>query len=579
MNLNSRPSPARVSAAAARPLPRAALLALLAVFIGSGLIGRDPWYQEDAAGFGVMWTMAHGTVADWLLPNVAGEYVADGGPLDGWIGALLIRLFGGWLGDALAARLTVVLWFTIATAAVWYATYRLARRDEAQPVAFAFGGEARPRDYGRMLADIAVLLSMGTLGQVLRMHETTDLAASVALIAVTLFGLALALERAWSGALVVGVSLGLLALARGPQAAAFAALGALLALPLTLPRAARWRAAALSLATAGAVFAAWPLLAMRLAPEAARGEFLAAWTSSALAFFAVPRAVDLGWLLRTLAWYVWPLWPFALWALYAWRHGLARPHTAQPAILAAVLLAGALAAPQTEPPLLLLAAPLAVLAAFGAVSVRRAAENAIDWFSIVTVSFFGLVGWAYFIAMMTGSPPKMAASIARLTPGYTPHIGAIALALALAATAGWIALVIWRAVRQPEPLWRGPLLAAGGLTALWFMLNVLFLPAINYARSYEPLAQSIREQIDHAGGAQACVVAYQLRPAHRAMLAYHGGIRFGTAHDDCPLALQRDLRRTRLDDAPPPGDWRQIWEGRWPPRPDETFRLFRRGPG
>ncbi len=578
MDFNSRPSPARVSAAAAAPFPRAALLALLLVFICSGLIGRDPWYQEDAADFGVMWTMAHGTAADWLLPNVVGEPVGDAGPLAGWVGALFIRLFGTWLGDALAARLTIVLWFVIATAAVWYTTYRLARRDEAQPVAFAFGGEAKPRDYGRMLADIAVLLFTATLGLVLRVHETTDLAASVALIAVTLFGLALALERAWAGALLVGASLGLLALARGPQAAAFATFGALLALLATLPRAARWRGAALALATAGATFAVWPLLATRFAPEAARAEFLAAWMSSAPAVFAVPRAADLGWLLRTLAWYVWPLWPFALWAVYAWRHGLGRAHVAQPALLGAAGLAGALAAPQTEPPLLLLAAPLAVLAAFGAVSVRRAAENVIDWFSIVTVSFFGLVGWAYFIAMMTGSPPKMAASIARLTPGYTPHVGALAIALALAATTGWIALVIWRVVRQPEPLWRGPLLAAGGLTALWFMLNVLFLPAINYARSYEPLAQRIRQQIDRADGAPACVLAYQLRPAHRAMLAYHGGIRFGSATDDCPLALQRDLRRTRLDDSPPPGDWREVWEGRWPPRPDETFRLFRRGP-
>ncbi|MGE5158317.1 MAG: hypothetical protein ACM3OF_09215, partial [Gemmatimonas sp.] len=60
MVFDTRPSPARVSAAAAAPFPRIALLALLFVFIVSGLFGRDPWYQEDAAGFGVMWTMAHG---------------------------------------------------------------------------------------------------------------------------------------------------------------------------------------------------------------------------------------------------------------------------------------------------------------------------------------------------------------------------------------------------------------------------------------------------------------------------------------------------------------------------------------
>ena len=51
-----------------------------------------------------------------------------------------------------------ILWFLLATGGLWYATLRLARRDEAQPVAFAFGGEATARDYGRMLADVAVLL-------------------------------------------------------------------------------------------------------------------------------------------------------------------------------------------------------------------------------------------------------------------------------------------------------------------------------------------------------------------------------------------------------------------------------------
>ncbi len=575
MNFDSLPSPARVSAAAARPFPRAALLALLAVFIVSGLIGRDPWYQEDAAGFGVMWTMAHGTVADWLLPNIAGEFIGDGGPLAGWVGALFIRAFGGWFGDALAARLTVVLWFVLSTATLWYATYRLGRRAEAQPVAFAFGGEAQPRDYGRMLADIALLLLIGTLGLVIRVHETTDLAASVALSGLTVFALTLALERAWAGAALAGAAIGLMALARGPHAALFLALGALFALAFTLPAAARWRAVVLALATACTVFALWPLAALS-APDAARAAFFSAWAQTAQSVFGAPNAADLGWLARTLAWYLWPLWPFALWALYAWRHGFARAHIAIPMAMGVAFLAGALASPQNEPPLLLLAAPLAVLAAFGAVSVKRATENAIDWFAIVTASFFALVGWAYFIAMLTGTPPKMAASIARLAPGYAPQIGPLEIALALAATAGWIALAIWRVMRQPEPLWRGPLLAAGGLTALWFMLNVLFLPAINYVRSYAPIAHRIEAQIEKTAAASACVFAYQLRPAHRALLAFHGGIRFGAAQDDCPLALMRDLRRTHLDDAPPPGEWRVLWEGHWDGRPNETFRLFRR---
>lgn len=581
MVIEVRPSPARVSAAAAAAFPRRALIALLAIYMVAGLFGRDPWHPEDAAGFGVMWTMAHGAPVDWLLPNVAGADVAEEGPFAWWIGALFIKLFGGWLGDPLAARLTTVLWCVVATASLWYATYHYARRTEAQPVAFVFGGEANARDYGRMLADIAVLLFVGTIGLATRMHETTAETAAIALVGVALFGLSVALERRLAGALVVGLALGTFALTRGPHAALFLGAGVLAALIFTLPRDARAGAIVVSFATALAIFALWPLASLA-APAAARADYFAAWRAWAAESFAFASVLVSTRIARALAWQLWPLWPFSLWAIYAWRHGLAQAqacaHVRAPLMLAAAMLVGSLFAPFAEASLLLLAAPLALLAAFGLVSVRRTAENAIDWFAILVFTFFGLFAWAYYVAMQAGTPPKMAASVARLIPGYAPQFDLAALALAMIASAGWVTLVVWRIRYRPDPLWRGALLAAGGLVMLWVVLMTLFLPAINYNRSYAPLAASIRAEIMRVEAAGACVLAYQLQPSHRALLAYHGGIHFARPQDrDCPLALHRDSRRTGLDDQPPPGDWRVVWEGRWLARPDDAFVLYRRG--
>jgi len=577
MGFDIRPSPARVSAAAAARFPRVALLALLATYVLSGLFGRDPWFQEDAAGFGVMWTMAHGTAADWWLPNVQGALVTEEGPLPFWIGAGLITLLGPWIGDALAARLTTLLWFLLATAGIWYATYRFARRDEAQPVAFAFGGQANSRDYGRMLADIAVLLFVGTLGLVVQMHETSAEAAAVGFAALLMFGLAVACERVLAGALIVGISLGLLALTRGPPTALLFAVGSLIALAILTPRSQRGAALALPVAllTAVTLFALWPLGSM-LAPEVARREYFSAWSAWVLSAATLASVSDLRWFAERMAWYLWPLWPFALWSAYAWRQGLERVHILIPGIIVIGLLAGTILTPVAAPPLPMIAVPLAVLASFGVVSVRRAAENAIDWFAIVTFSLFGIALWAYFVAMQTGAPPRMAASVARLTPGFVPTVDLTAVALALAATLGWVALVIWRVRRRPEPLWRGPLLAAFGLAMLWVVLNALFLPALNYVRSYATLAREINDQVERAAGKNACVLTHHLLPAHRALLAYHGAVRFVASGNDCPLMLHRDSGRTALDDAPPPGDWRAVWEGRRLTRPDETMRLYRR---
>jgi 4-amino-4-deoxy-L-arabinose transferase-like glycosyltransferase len=578
MSFEAHRSPARVSAAAAARLPRALLWALLLLYGVAGLLGHDPWFQDDAGSFGIMWTMARGQVSDLWLPNVLGVPVPEEGPFSFWIGAVFIRLLGPLLGDAVAARGTCLLWLLLGAFALWYATYRVARRAEAQPVAFAFGGEANVRDYGRMLADISVLLFLGTIGIAVRLHQTTAETAAVALMSMTLLGLALSLDRPRIGEWTTGLSLGALALTRGVAPALFALPAIVAAGVIVLRGTDRWRVPLTTTAIAIAVFAVWPVTAMTLYPERA-ADFFAAWRVWTAEAVGYPGAAELGRIGRNFPWYVWPLWPLALWTAYAWRHALAAPHVAIAGLLSVAMLARLLfSSAPSEAMLILTVPPLVPLAAFGATTLRRGAENAVDWFAIALFSLLALGAWAYFVAMQTGTPPKMAASIARLIPGFTEQASPIATVAALIATIAWLALVVWRIRTRPPMLWRGPMLAAAGLTMTWVLINLLYLPAFNYSRSYAGIAQQVAAQIEQSGGSP-CVLAHRLLPAHRALFALHGGMRFVRPEQegDCLVALHRDSKRSRLDDEPPPGPWQLIWEGTWPTRQDETFLLYRRG--
>jgi 4-amino-4-deoxy-L-arabinose transferase-like glycosyltransferase len=575
MVFDERPSPARVSAAAATKLPRAVLLALIAAYIVSGLFGRDPWPDDDATGFGVMWTMAQG--GNWLLPAIAGVPVATDGPLAYWAGAASIALFGGIFGTIAAARLPAIAWFFIATGALWYATLRLARREEAQPVAFAFGGEATSRDYGRMLADVAVLLLLATVGPIVALHETTAEPAAFALGCIVLYGLVLSLDRPHAGAACVGLALGLLVLARGPQPAVWLLAAALAVVASTAAAPVRIRAAALALLTAAAVIAAWIGAVLASHGDAGSGH-LALWWAVGSSSFALPRTETLGWLARNISWFTFPLWPLALWALYAWRHGLRRPHIAVGLALLAALAAGILNAqsPGVDD-LLHLVAPVVLLASFGAVALRRAGENVIDWFAITAYCVLLTAAFAYFFAMHAGFPPKMTTSVLRLTAGYTPPLDWGRVAVAIAATGLWLALVAWRVRKSSVAMWRGPALAAAGMVTLWTVFSSLYLGAVDHRRSFAGVAAAVAAEIARDGRAGDCVLPHHLRPSHLAVFAYHGGIRFAAGTDGaCVFALHRDVAGSLLDDGAPPGRWTQIWEGHRPGLPQEVIRLYRR---
>ena len=572
MSFEHRPSPARVTEAAAAKLPRWMFFGLLAVYIVPGLFVRDPWSLEDASAFGVMWTMAHGGAAEWWLPSVVGEPLPEEGPLPFWIGALMIRLFGGIFGDIVAARFVTVLWFLLAATSLWYATYRLARRPEAQPVAFAFGGEANTRDYGRTLADIAVLLMLATIGIVLRLHETVAETALFAFVAMLLLALAVSLEDPWKGTVGAGIALAAVALTRGLLPAGALLIAALIfVLSFGRHRALR---AILLIAIAAALFAAWPLAAQKATPQAVL--YFDAWWAWNARELRGPSVSSVMWFVRNVGWYTWPLWPFALWTLYSWRSFWRRPHVLLPLLIAlASLFALLIAADPSDRELIAVVPALVVLGAFSVSTLRRAADNAIDWFSLVLFTLALLAVWVYFGAWNAGIPPKMAASVARLVPGLDASVPIGATAISIAATVGWLALASWRVRRRPKMLWRGPFFAAGGLAAVWVVVVSLYAAPIEYTRSYASTAAVLAAQVRRVAG-DGCVQGHHLPAGVRAMLAYHGGVNFGPQFASpvaCRVAIHRDSERTTSDDEPLRG-WKVAYEFTRRARYDEVFRVW-----
>ena len=140
-------TPVKMSREAARALPRYALLGLLAVFIGNVFGVLDFWTLRDAENFGVAMEMLRGgTAADFLLPTITGVPDWHNGPLTAWVSAFFLAVFGPLVGELTALRCASLFWFALALSTLWYGTWHIARRPEAQPLRFPFGDEANPKE-------------------------------------------------------------------------------------------------------------------------------------------------------------------------------------------------------------------------------------------------------------------------------------------------------------------------------------------------------------------------------------------------------------------------------------------------
>ncbi|MCE2832151.1 MAG: glycosyltransferase [Oxalobacteraceae bacterium] len=563
--------PVRLSAAATIALPRWGLIALCLLYILPGIVRRDPWKVDDASGFGIMWTMAHGALSDWLSPNIVGMGMPNEAPLTYWIGAILIRVFGWLTGDALAARLSILVFFAIGTLAVWRTAYVLGRRSESQPLKLAFGGQPAAMDYGRTLADGALLIYVASLGLLLRSHETAATALQVSMVAVVMYAAACLFDRPTARAATgLGVATGLLLLTANWITPL------LLFVSFVLVAALRYREVLpkllmISLPIMMALPAAW-LLSRQVTTMAS----VADWLAIGRRELGMASTSNTRELLKTSVWYLWPAWPIAAWAVYAWRSQLTL-HILLPAAVVAGLALMTLFSPSARDHALLpLLPPLAILATFGLPTLKRGAINAIDWFSVMTLSAIAGFIWLGWLAKQTGWPPQLAHNAFRAAPGFQPEFSSVALAVALMTSVGWLLLLYWRLGRRPPVLWRAVVLSTGGIVLCWVLLMTLWLPWLNYRQSYAAVAEQLGAALPST---YRCVDTDEVGPAQRASFAYLGHVKFSRPGDKrCEFLLVQDDRLLSKGGQMKSVDDRLtlLWQGRRAADRHELFRLFRR---
>jgi hypothetical protein len=561
----NRPTPAIVSQSAVRRLPRVALLLLCAAYVLAGFVGRGPWKNQDIMAVGYMFEIAQGR-SPWLRPELLGQPPEFDALLPYWLGAWAMKVAPAWMAPDFAARLPFIALLVLTLLSCWYGVYYLARTPGAQPVPFAFGGEAHPTDYARAMADGGLLALIGCLGLMQLSHETTPALAQLGFTALTFYGLAALPYRLVLPTLSLAAGLVGLGLSGAPALAAlFAAGGALLHFsdpPADAASEARGRRGALYVVAVGA------------AAAVVAGQFeMWQWRLGAAAGEAPHEARGI---LKLLLWFTWPAWPLALWTVWRWRRQLARRHVALPLWFAFVCVATAVLSHNPDRALLLALPALATLAAFALPTFERSVASLIDWFTLLFFSGCALVIWVIWIAMQTGVPAKPAANVARLAPGFTPSFSLLPFLLAVAATIAWIALVRWRTKRNRQAIWKSLVLPAGGAALGWLLVMTLWLPVLDYARSYATVVERVRERV----GGTGCVEVFGLTRPQIAALRYHGRLDLypAVAPSDCPWLVVAEDLQVLLPTAFDARHWRIVATFPRPTDARENLLLYQKKP-
>ena len=524
------------------------LAGLFAFYVLAGLFGHDPWKTEDVIHLAVardFLDAGHG-----LGLSLAGRpFLAA--PLYYWSAALTYLGFGWFMPMHDALRLASGVWTALTLIALYYA-----------------GREW----YGQNNAAAAPILLTGSFGLIVRAHEAQPMLVLLAALCIWLLAVALLPRKHKAAVPLLAIAFVLAAL--GVGLAGFLPLLLLTALPLIYYRTRH----ALLYALRALAFAALVLAVAAGGLHAFAPEWFVAWMQhdyAALFTGDWRYGRDTLEFLNLLPWFSWPLWPLAGWTLWQtrrqWKRQWKNAGIFFPLVVIAVLL---LVLPVfvtiREGTAMLILPPLALLATPGALALRRGAANAFDWFAGMAFSVFAILLWAGWSAMIFGYPARLAKRAVELEPGFVGRFDVWFFALAMLVTLWWG----WLLLKLPRSPWRCITRWSAGLAIGWLLAVSLWLPWIDYGKSYRPIAATVATHLPKNVG---CIAEWHLGDAQRASFAYFERLRFTPLESggrQCRWLLTQGNSRAEL--APPGNGWQRVWEGNRPGDRKERFRLYRR---
>lgn len=559
----NQPTPAIVAQRAVKRLPRLALWLFGLAYVLPGFLGRGPWKRADLTSFGYMAELARGA-SDWWAPTLGGLSPEVDALLPYWLGAWAIQAAPAWLSADLAARLPFMWLLMMVLISTWYGCYYLARSPMAQPVAFAFGGEAQPTDYARAVADGGLLAFIACLGLAQLAHETTPALTQLCFTALLFYATAALPYRPIAPGIAAAVGLFGLTLSGAPSTALALGLGCAM---IYLVDASPQEGSRFPKTYRAAGILGMTLLSALLAT------LLSLWRWR----IDLPQADWAEWqsLGRLFLWFTWPTWPLALWTLWRWRlqllsSRLSSRHLWLPLWFIGVASVSTLTTSAADRSLLLALPALAALAAFALPTLGRSMAALIDWFTLIFFSGCALVIWIVWLSMQTGIPAQPAANVARLAPGFQHSFSLTTLSIAVGASLVWAWLVKWRVGRHRSAIWKSVVLPAGGAALCWLLLMTLWLPLLDFARSYASMVQQATTLI---GATPSCVASLGLSRSQTAAFAFHGNMRLEplTKPTRCSwLIAEGEAAKTLA------GSWQARGSVRHPSDPNESLLLFSR---
>lgn len=568
------------------PIGLGLLTLLFAVaYVLPGLTGHDPWKQDEAYSFGIVYNMLQ--TGDLVVPTLAADPFLEKPPVFYLTAAGVARLM-----DHISA-------LPLPESVVLPAALELPPHDAARLatglylfVLFAFtvllGRATWVRD-GRNQGEgaIALLVLMGTLGLIYFAHFLiTDIALSAG-VAMALYGLVIAPRRVAWGGIWLGTGAGLAFLSKGLIGPGIVGVTALL-----LPLFRAWRSVRYLRVLLVAVLAAlpwiliWPTLLYLRDPalfdlwfwDNNLGRFLGNYLHGEP--LGPPATIDF-WL-RTWPWVTFPAAVLAvLTVLLRWGDAWSSPGVRAALTLSivgwVVLFFSYTARDLYALPLL---APLAVIAAGGVTRLPRwiitpAYGATVLLFGVSALLLWGL--WGFH--MYSGQPFRHELLTAHLPPDFAFVWQPAAYITAAIYTVAWA----WIAMRFRPPRSTALLAWPAGIILVWGLIAMLHLPWLDAAKSYRGVFTEVRAALPAQYNCIADIVepeTLRLRESERGLAHYIAGITTehaaGVDQTDCDLLLVEVQLGAHPDGFDPGPGWRQIWQGQRPGDTRDRFVLFQR---